>query len=50
MVKQLIYLATLLLILKNVEAIYYAHSILDFIMLAQYILHNDRTLAYKELV
>ena len=46
MVKQPIVAATLLLIHDAPEAIQYARAILDFIMLAQYVLHNNKTLCY----
>ena len=36
----------LLLVYDAPEAIQYAQAILDFTMLAQYVLHNDKTLCY----
>ena len=48
MVKQLIVAATLLLIHNAPEAIQCAQAILDFTMLAQYVLHDDETLRYIE--
>ena len=48
MVKQLIVAAILLLIHDTPEAIQYAQLILDFIMLAQYILHDNKLLRYME--
>lgn len=48
MVKQLIIIATFLLIIDTLEAIYCIRTILDFIMLAQYSLHNNKTLYYMD--
>ncbi len=48
MVKQLIVAATPLLIHYAPKAIQCARAILDFTMLAQYILHDDKTLRYME--
>ena len=48
MVKQLIAATTLLLIQDAPKTIYYACAILDFIMLAQYLSHNNKTLFYME--
>ena len=48
MVKQLIVAATPLLIHDAPEAIQCARTILDFTMLAQYVLHDDETLRYIE--
>ncbi len=48
MVKQLIAATTLLLIQDTPETIYCARAILDFTMLAQYPLHDDKTLSYIE--
>lgn len=45
-VKQLIAVATLLLIQDIPKTIYYTHAIIDFTMLAQYLSHNDETLSY----
>lgn len=45
MVKQLI-LATTLVFVNNPEAISFVRDILNFIMLAKYILHFDKMLAY----
>ena len=47
-VKQLIATATPLLIPDAPEAIYYARAIFDFTILAQYLLHNNKTLFYME--
>ena len=46
MVKQLIVGAMPLLIQNALEAIQYAQIILNFIVFAQYILYNDKTLRY----
>lgn len=48
MVKQLIPAAISLLIDSNLEAIHYAGAVLDFLILARYTLHDDKTLAYME--
>ncbi len=48
MVKQLIAAATFLLIYNSPEAIQYTRAILDFTILAQYVLHDDKTLQYME--
>ncbi len=48
MVKQLIIVATPLLIQDVPETIHCAHAILDFTMLAQYPSHNDETLSYMK--
>ena len=48
MVKQLIMAATPLLIHDAPETIQYARTILDFTILAKYILHDDKTLRYEE--
>ncbi len=48
MVKQLIAAATPLLIQDAPEIIHCARAILDFTMLAQYPLHDDKTLFYME--
>ena len=48
MVKQLIMVVTPLLIHDAVETIQYAQTILDFTMLAQYVLHNNETLHYMK--
>ena len=48
MVKQLIVIATLLLIHNSPEAIQCAPAILDFILLAQYFLHDEETLRFME--
>lgn len=48
MVKQLIMATTLILIYDNLEVIQYPGAILDFIILAQYISHDDETLCYME--
>ncbi len=47
-VKQLIVVATPLLIHDAPEAIQCTRAILDFIMLAQYVLYNEETLRYME--
>ncbi len=48
MVKKLIAVATLLLIKDVLETIYCARAILDFTMLAQYLLHDNETLSHIE--
>ena len=48
MVKQLIVVAKPLLIHDIPEVIQYARAILDFIILAQYISHNEEILRYME--
>ena len=48
MVKQLVVAAIPLLIQNAPEAIQYSRAILDFTMLAQYVLHDDKTLQYME--
>ena len=48
MVKQLVVAATPLLIQNAPEAIQCAQAILDFMMLAQYVSHDDETLRYIE--
>ncbi len=48
MIKQLIATAMLLLIHNASEAIQYAQVILDFTILAQYVLYNDKTLWYMK--
>ncbi len=48
MVKQLIVVAMPLLIHSAPKAIQCAQAILDFIILAQYVLYNDETLCYME--
>ncbi len=48
MVKQLIVATTPLLIHDAPEAIQYARVILDFTILAQYVLHDKETLRYME--
>ena len=48
MVKQLIVAVTPLLIYDAPEAIQCAQAILDFTMLAQYVLHDEETLRYIE--
>lgn len=48
MLKQLIPAGTPLLIQNNLEAIHCACIILDFMILAKYILHVDKTLTYVE--
>lgn len=40
--------ATLLLIHDALEAIQYTQTILDFIMVAQYILNNEKMFCYTE--
>ena len=47
-VKQLIAEATLLLMQDAPEAIHCARAILDFTMLAQYLLYNNKTLFYMK--
>ena len=39
---------TLLLIYDGPEAIQYTWALLDFRMLAEYVLHNEKTLRYTE--
>ncbi len=48
MVKQLIAAATPLLLHDVPEAIQCVRAILDFMMLAQYVSHDDETLRYME--
>ena len=48
MVRQLIVAATPLLICDAPEAIQCAQAILDFIMLGQYVLHDEKTVCYME--
>ncbi len=48
MIKQLIAVATPLLIHDASKTIQYARAILDFTMLAQYVSHDDKTLRYME--
>ena len=48
MVKQLIVASTLLLIHDAPEAIQCTQAILDFTILAQYVLHDEETLCYME--
>ena len=48
MVKQLIIAAMLLLIHNVLETIQYARIILDFTMLAQYVLYDNETFRYIE--
>ena len=48
MVKQLVVAATPLLIQNALETIQCIRAILDFIILAQYISHDDETLQYME--
>ncbi len=48
MVKQLIIAAISLLIPDTPKAIQYIWTILDFTMLAQYVLHDEKTLCYME--
>ena len=48
MVKYLIAVVTPLLMQDALEAIYYTRAILDFTMLAQYLLHNNKRLFYME--
>lgn len=48
MIKKLVVGATLLLMQDAQEIIQFARAILDFKMLAQYILHDDETLPYME--
>ena len=48
MIKQLIMATTHLLIYNTPETIQYARAILDFKMLAKYILHNNKTLCFIE--
>ena len=48
MIKKLIVTATLLLIHNTPEAIQYTRAILNFIILAQYVLHDNKTLHYME--
>ena len=50
MVKQLIVVAMLLLNYDALEAIQSARAILNFMMLAQYILHNNETFQYMEYI
>lgn len=50
MAKQLILTATLLLIHNNPKAIHCVCAILDFMMLAHYMLYNDKTLAYMKYI
>lgn len=47
-VKQLIIVATPLLIQDAPKAIYYICTILNFTMLVQYLLHNNKTLLYMD--
>ncbi len=46
MIKQLIVAATLLLIHDALETIQYTRPILNFIILAQYVLHDNEMLRY----
>ena len=48
MVKQLTVIPMHLLIYDTSEAIQYTQAILDFTMLAQYILYNNKTLPYMK--
>ena len=50
MVKEVIVAAMPLLIHDALEAIQYAQAILDFIMLTQYVLHDEETLRYLEYI
>ena len=46
MIKLIIVAATSLLVDDNSETIQYTQAILDFTILAKYILHNNKTLCY----
>ena len=48
MIKQIIAAATLLLIYDAPEGIQYAQAILNFLILIQYISHDNKTLRYIE--
>ena len=48
MVKQLIAIATFLIIQYELEIIHYVCIVLDFTMLAQYPLYNNKTLFYMD--
>ncbi len=48
MIEQLIVAAMLLLIYDALETIQYTQAILDFTMLAQYVLYDKETLRYME--
>ena len=50
MVIKLVMAITLLLIYDALEAIQYAQAILDFTMLAQYVLHDHKMLHYMEYI